>query len=226
MDLKNQLEILTNKLSYYNNESNKQLILKKNYSTQFETDNKYLPIVYYGQLVDYQFLTLTFDPDKFGCFNMKEDEQNYIFYTLSKAIKDRKITQLTGCFEYQKKTGTTHAHLIIKTDETPKEIEDYFRPYFTNNPKNKYAIKSYPAQFPKVEDYLKKESQEFYRYDLVNGITDGIESPDDVNNLQPSAPPIRSDELIQILEQYKKEQAILYINFEKKMELRYSNTVK
>lgn len=169
-DLKLQVEKLTYELSYLRKGSNKQLIKEIDFSKHFETDNKFLPINYYGQMSDYQFLTITFDPQKFGLFNQPSDEQNYIFQKLWQsthtAIIPRScyITQLTGCFEYQK-NGTTHAHIIIRTEYKPKEIEDYFRPFFTDDPKNKYAIKCYPLQKAKCEAYLQKESTEYYRYD-------------------------------------------------------------
>ncbi len=174
---------------------------------------------------DYQFLTITFDPNKFGYFNMREDEQNYIFYKLKLSIKDQLITQLTGCFEYQKRTGTTHAHMIIRTDKTPSEIEDYFRPHFTNDKKNKYAIKSYYLEQEKCEAYLQKESMEYYKYDLVHGLDDGLSLVDP--QCRKDNHPLNINQLVldQLLEAYKKECQIKadkdYKKFESDMKKRY-----
>jgi len=175
-DLKKQIETLSYALTYFQKESNQQLRLIKDYSTNFELDNKFLPIKYYGEMSDYGFLTITFDPNKFGLFNQPSDEKNYLFKSINKAIKDKYISQLTGCFELQK-NGTVHAHLIIKSDYTNKQIEDYFRPFYTDDPRNRYAIKCYPLQKERCEAYLQKESEEYYRYDPVRGLDDGLEDP-------------------------------------------------
>lgn len=185
------VELQKQELKYLRKESNKHLLLEKDYSKYFETDNRYLPLNLYGKHTDYHFLTLTFDPAKFGLFNNPCDEKNFIFATLYKARKW--IRHLTGCFEYQK-NGTTHAHLLLSLLQTPnspssdKDIEDWFRKFYTDNPKNKYAIKCYPAKFPTVEDYIKKESTEYYRYDPSNGL-------DDV----PIMPSVEADQPIKIV---------------------------
>jgi len=176
-DLQKQVETLSYALSYFQKESNQQLRLVKDYSTNFELDNKFLPIKFYGEMSTYQFTTITFDPNKFGLFNQPSDEKNYIFKSIYKAIKDKYISQVCGCFELQKKSGTIHAHFICKTDNTCKEIEDRCRSDFTDDPRNKFAIKSYPLQKDRCIDYLKKESLEFYRYDLVTGLDDGLGDP-------------------------------------------------
>lgn len=162
--LKNIIEKQNYELSYLRKGSNPQLVLKDDYSKYFEIDNKFLPIKYYGEMTDYGFLTITFDPKRFGLFNSPAAEKNYIFKQLINSINNNNILQLTGCFEYQK-NGTTHAHLIIKTHYNSKQIEDLFTPHFTDDPKNKYAIKCYPLQKEKCEAYLQKESTEYYRYD-------------------------------------------------------------
>jgi len=189
-DLQRIIEIQNYELEYLRKDSNAQLILKDDYTQHFEIDNKFLPIKYYGEMIDYAFLTITFDPNKFGIFNQRVDEQNYIFRTLHKSIKKEYIKQLTGCFEYQK-NGTTHAHIIIKTEYNDSKIEDFFRPFYTDDPKNKYAIKCYRLQKEKCETYLQKESTEFFRYDLSFEdmdepspfIVDKIQLPTTLNDL-------------------------------------------
>lgn len=166
-------------LKYWRNESSPVLVLKKDYSKNFHLTTVYQPIVYNPvDLTPYRFLTITFDPKKFGQYNNNNDERNYIFYTLDKSIRDCLINRLTGCFEYQV-NGTTHAHILITTDKTDKQVEQYFRPYYTDDKRNIYAIKCVPAKFPNVETYIKKESNEYYRYDphADYGIDDGIDVP-------------------------------------------------
>lgn len=216
-DLKSTIEKLTYELSYLRKGSNSLLVLKDDYSKHFETDNKFLPINYYGEMSDYQFLTITFDPQKFGLFNQPKDEQNYIFKYLTKSINKGFIKQLTGCFEYQK-NGTTHAHIIIHTNYKPKEIEDHFRPSFTDDLKNRYAIKCYPLQKEKCEAYLQKESTEYYRYDL--SFDDMPEAGIFADCKSKCTATLK--QIAQILEQYKKEQEINYKKFEKDIRKRYN----
>lgn len=226
-DLKKRIEILNYELRYLRKDSN-PLLKNKDYTTHFELDNKFLALRYYGSLTEYQFLTITFDPNKFGLFNQPKDEQNYIFRVLYKCLHyddgeyRSPITQLTGCFEYQK-NGTTHAHIIIRTAYTPKQIEDFLRPQFTDDVKNKCAIKSYLLQKEKCEDYLIKESTEYFRYDKTNGLDDGLDmveldEPIDKDNLT-----ISQEQLVLIMEAYKREQEIAYKKFAIKMSQRYSN---
>jgi len=165
--LKEENEQLKNKLHFFTRETNKLLKLKRDYTNEFLLGHEYLPIVFsYSDLRHYRFLTITFDPKKFGQYNDNSLERNYIFKTIRKAIDDQLIEQVTGCFEYQK-NGTTHAHMIISTQRADDVIEDFFRPYYTDDKRNKYAIKCLPAKFPNVENYIKKESNEFYRYDPI-----------------------------------------------------------
>ncbi len=90
---------------------------------------------------------------------------NYIFRSLYNAINQSIITQLIGCFEYQK-NGSIHAHAIIKSKLTTQEIDAYFAPQFTDIIKKQYAIKTEIIRnLTNVENYLKKESNSFYRYD-------------------------------------------------------------
>lgn len=220
-DLMKKIELLQYELSYLRKGSNKQLMLQKDYSSRFETDNKFLPIRYYGLMTEYSFLTITFDPNKFGLFNQPKDEQNYIFYILAKSISDSYINQLTGCFEYQK-NGTVHAHIIIKSIYTCSQIEDYFRPFFTDDPKNKYAIKCYKLIKDKCEDYLQKEATEYFRYDKLNNLDDGIGEADESELFKQEVIPIEVQQFTQLMETYKQQQLIEFKKFEKRMSTKYN----
>lgn len=202
-DLKKANELLQMEVRYWKKESCKLLQLGTDYSVYFETDSKYLPIKYMGDKSDYRFLTITFDPSKFGLFNNHQDEQNYIFRTLYKSR--HMIKQLTGCFEYQQ-NGSTHAHMIIRTSYTDKEIEDYLRPMYTDNTRNKYAIKCLPAKFPNVEQYLNKESNEFYRYDPNNAFyEDGLVCEDKIITNLPDKQRPEIERIIKLITAYKNQ---------------------
>lgn len=189
IDLIKKNSQLSKELAYFKKQPNKALSLKKDYSSVFETDTKYLPIKYIGDKSEYRFLTLTFDPSKFGLYNLHQYEQNYIFYTIYRLIKKNQIKQLTGCFEYQQ-NGSTHAHLIIRSDLPDHEVETLLRPYYTDNERNKYAVKCLPAKFPNVEDYIMKESNEFYRYDPNIGYyEEGLVCEDHIETKLPDKQP-------------------------------------
>lgn len=123
----------------------------------------------------YSFTTITFDPSKFGYFNMADDEQLYILNTLKQLIQENIIEEVTGCFEYHK-SGQTHAHMHIRSEYTFQYIDEVLSPYFTDNKKNKVAVKSYPAKFQRDEEYMTKESTEYFSYksDIDKGV---IHSP-------------------------------------------------
>jgi len=168
--LKEKLALQDVELRYWKGESCKLLSLKKDYRQFFEISMQYLPLSYIGNSIDYKFLTITFDPKKFGQFNLHSDEQNYIFKQLYKLIKAKLITSLAGCFELQK-NGTTHAHLICRTTVSNEEINTALRLAFTDDPKNKCAIRCEdPKNMENVTNYLKKESNDFYRYDLTGAL--------------------------------------------------------
>lgn len=220
IDLEKANEFLRTELRYWKKESNKQLILKDDYSQYFDIDNKYLPIKYIGDIIEYHFLTITFDPSKFGLFNNHQDEQNYIFKTVRHCIKKEAIRQLTGCFEYQQ-NGTTHAHMIIRSDLNDRDIEDLLRPYYTDNEKNRYAIKCLPAKFPNVEQYIMKESNEYYRYDPNNGFyEDGLVCEEKLETKLPDKQPEDIQRIKKFITAYKNQishyQALI-TTFEKRL---------
>lgn len=169
-ELKSIIQQQAIELRHWKGESCKLLQCKKDYRTFFETSINYLPLNYIGDNTEYKFITITFDPKKFGLFNNRSDEQNYILKQLLKLIKANYIKSLAGCFEYQK-NGTTHAHLIARVKCSNADIEDYLRPNFTDDPKNKYAIKCEdPNSFKNIENYIKKESSEYFRHDNAASI--------------------------------------------------------
>lgn len=117
-----------------------------------------------------KFITITFDPDKFGSVNEDIREKEYILSVLYR-LKSY-YTFIYGCFEYHK-SGTVHSHLIMHTSVA--NMKQMLRPYFTNNPKNKIVIDVGPAKMPQSITYINKESKDFYYYnvsDVVNPVDD------------------------------------------------------
>lgn len=175
--------ILQKKLRYFQKQSHPILTLSENYYKFFEVSSEYLPIVLQGQYSDYHFITLTFDPSKFGQYNDEHDEKNYILMTIKLFQDLYKPLHLTGCFEYQG-NGTIHGHFIISTNLNDEAIQSFFQPFFTDNKKNYRAVKSLPAKFPTVEDYLRKEALTFFRYDCISDLESGLELDRTIKPLQ------------------------------------------
>jgi len=107
-----------------------------------------------------KFVTITFDPDKFGSVNESDREKEYILSVLYNLQIHYHF--IYGCFEYHK-SGTIHAHLIINT--TCCNLKQILRPKFTNNPKNHKAIDIGPAKLPQSITYINKESSDYFMYD-------------------------------------------------------------
>lgn len=145
-------------------------------SSTFEEDTKYLdlPIYKHDILDEYMGLTLTFDPSKFGRYSLPQWEKQYIFYALSQIIKAGVISRCTGSFEFHK-DGRVHAHVLFKSRFSGQYVQDAITPYFTDNKSNKRAVLCKPAKFPNIIDYIKKESDHYFRYDIGNGLDDGLD---------------------------------------------------
>lgn len=185
----------------------------------FETADTYLPLNLFGDIEDYSFLTITFDPQKFGYINRPDEEQKYILHTLWQLIDKSLVRQLTGCFEYQK-NGTTHAHILLKRSgiTTDADITSYLVPLYTDRDKRQKAILCVPAKFPTVEDYIRKESKEYYRY----------QNPIDADQLlEPQVKPYLSQKLVNgrsyddVLQEYIKEQVKSLDLFKKRLSSKY-----
>lgn len=130
-------------LKYYEkNAINKSFIIKKQ-PMDFE----------YELIPHFKFVTITFDPQKFGTDNDQQQEEQYILHQLNKLKEQQQITTLYGCFELHK-TGTTHAHMILGTNyET--EIYKQLKKAFTDNPHNRRAIDIQLVKKP-AKEYIDK----------------------------------------------------------------------
>lgn len=110
-------------------------------------------------LAHYKFITITFDPTKFGINNDINKERIYILSILYKLIKKGFIKRVSGCFEVHK-SGATHAHLTAYVEDN--DYLPYLKRHFTDNPKNKVAIKVLPAKYPSVVSYMSKDIGPFF----------------------------------------------------------------
>lgn len=106
------------------------------------------------------FYTITFDPERFGPIIPDNKAKDYILYILSMVIEKFANTRIYGSFEYHK-NGNIHAHCIIVTYQQ-KEITQYLKSKFTNNPKNKHCIDCGPARVPQAKEYIEKESDHYF----------------------------------------------------------------
>lgn len=109
------------------------------------------------------FVTITFDPNKFGNYNDSDLEKQYILYVLVKFYKSQEIDNFYGCFEHHK-DGRIHTHVILegykgKIQETVKRM----RKFFTDNPNNKICIDLGVYKKQKSINYITKESTHYYK---------------------------------------------------------------
>jgi len=145
------------------------------------TEFKGFPDYIYYNPNKFKFLTITFDPSKFGLFNPEESEKDYILYVLFQLFQKYHIyTDIIGCFEYQK-NGSIHAHAILKTHLSTVEMDDYLRSHFTDIDKKKkqYAVKTERIKnYDNVVNYLQKESNHYFQHFSVPHSRESQEFPD------------------------------------------------
>uniref|UniRef100_UPI0040480A85 hypothetical protein n=1 Tax=Rheinheimera sp. TaxID=1869214 RepID=UPI0040480A85 len=114
-------------LQYYKKDIPEILTINSDYKKHFETSSFYLPFSEstYTNSHDFKFITITFDPSKFGLYNQDEPQKQYIYRSFHNALERFIINRITGCFEYQK-NGSIHAHALIRTKLTTQELDDHF----------------------------------------------------------------------------------------------------
>lgn len=109
----------------------------------------------------WRFITITFDPSKFGISNQPEDEKNYILHHILRVYNLNYCSHpLYGCFE-RHKTGGIHAHLVAYVINNDIIVE--LKKAFTDNPKNKHAVDIGFAKFPQCIKYIEKESTDYFQ---------------------------------------------------------------
>lgn len=122
------------------------------------------------ELSNMWFITITFDPSKFGAVNDKDLEKNYILCSIVQLIRKFSIFYVYGSFEFQK-NGAIHSHLILRSGEII-DIIKHLKKCFTNNPRNNKAIDYGPAKQKQSIDYINKfkdkgtvyEKKHFYSF--------------------------------------------------------------
>lgn len=177
IDLINENQKLKQQIAYLTRTNNEILYLKY-YEKMLITDyikesNK--PIDYEWQPVkQYKFITITFDPEKFGINNSPELEKQYILHKLAYLKKSDLCQSFYGCFEFHK-SGSIHAHLIMCTNYD-KEVYKYLKQQFTDNPRNRHAI-DYCLAKVKAQQYIEKESDHYFISKTEKQIIDQILKP-------------------------------------------------
>lgn len=138
---------------------------------------------YKDKLSNEYFITITFDPSKFGLQPYESERKDYILYQLTRLRNKDLFTDCYGCFEYHK-NGIIHTHLIMNT-AFPKEIYQILKSKFTDNSHNKVVLQIDKAKWPQAKDYINKESDHYYytynkRKDKVCSIPHRTDRPERV----------------------------------------------
>lgn len=166
-DLKVKVRQLQSELSrYYTSDVEK---LNLTYSDKQDYANfivmrcdKPINFDYKDELSTSHFVTITFDPARFGMQPFDEERKEYIIHKLTSLMNKQLIKKCYGSFE-RHKNGIIHSHLIINAQqEDIKKIKQLLKSYFTDNPYNKIVIDIGPAKYPQAKDYIEKESDDYY----------------------------------------------------------------
>lgn len=162
--LKNEIKLLNQQLANYTEHISSD-VLRVPYNEIHRIKQSNLPLDNYypidhDQLSSYKFITITFDPTKFGTQQLDQQRKDYILHHLIKLYDNEMIKNFYGCFEYHK-NGIVHSHIIAQT-YVPQDVYSYLKTKFTDNAKNKYAIQIDPAKIPQAIDYINKESTNYF----------------------------------------------------------------
>lgn len=117
--------------------------------------NRPLNVNYKDDLIYWRFITITFDPNKFGLNNDPLLEKQYILHSLIDLnVKYKHYDQFYGCFEYQK-NGAVHSHVLMRIlDNGP--LKKDLKKYYTDNSRNEHAVKVDYAKYPNALNYINK----------------------------------------------------------------------
>jgi hypothetical protein len=165
--LKNEVNTLRRELSkYYTSDITKFTpnFTDKFNSTNFITRRQCTPFEYNyeTELSNSFFITITFDPAKFGLYPYEAERKQYIINSLYKIMKDDLIKKCYGCFEYHN-NGIIHSHLIANiAPDDAKLVKRKLKEQFTDNLNNKIVVDIGKAKFPNAKEYIEKESEDYY----------------------------------------------------------------
>lgn len=158
-----RVQELESRLDQFNDHISSEVLMIPTQNTIYKIKRSNKQIEYpidKDQLPSYQFITLTFDPSKFGLQPMEQQRKDYILYHIMNLYKKQLIHNFYGSFEYHK-SGLVHAHLIAQLYDK-NTVYNYLQSKFTNNNKNKIAIRMDPAKIPNAIDYINKESTDYF----------------------------------------------------------------
>lgn len=167
VDLKAKVRNLQCELSKYYTADVEKLMLSysdKQLSTHFDLfqSKEPLPYDYKEELSTSHFVTLTFDPARFGMHLYDEERKQYIIHKLYYLMYNKLIKKCYGSFE-RHKNGIIHSHLIINAQqEDIKKIKQKLKSYFSDNPHNRIVVDIGPAKYPQAKEYIEKESDDYY----------------------------------------------------------------
>lgn len=163
-ELKSQLNFILNQShKIFDHTSSKEMSLKYTIYNDFSNNQwEFTPMNSY-------FITITFDPNKFGHSNQSHDEKVYIMYELEQCYKKELIYDYYGCFEKQS-NGTIHAHMVGYSSKI-HELRRYLKHAFTDNPHNNKAVDIGSAKDKRSIQYIDTEEGDnkqkfgfFYNY--------------------------------------------------------------
>lgn len=168
ISLKFKIAQLQNELSKFYSADVEKLAVE-NYEKQISENylivTSDIPIQYdyKNELSTSHFVTITFDPARFGMQPFDSERKDYIIHKLLRLFDKKLIKKCYGSFE-RHKNGIIHSHLIINAqqEDIPK-IKQLLKSYFTDNPYNKIVIDIGPAKYPQAKDYIEKESDDYYK---------------------------------------------------------------
>lgn len=167
ISLKLQVQQLKNELQKFYLIDRELLSISHNekfLSTQFVTlrCSKPIEFEYKDALSLSHFVTITFDPARFGLQEWEFERKEYILHKWYILLDKHLINHVYGSFEYHK-NGIIHCHAIINAqNENIKQINRTLRSFFTNNSKNKVVVQVGPAKYPQAQEYIEKESDDYF----------------------------------------------------------------
>lgn len=170
--LKAQLELYNggplNKLTV-NSEQEKQIYKNIKMVSKWEPSEEHEIQQYKEDYGKHLFITLTFDPKRFGDCNEPEEEQLYLLHLINQAYeKELLLPTIYGCFE-KHKNGSIHAHFIGTVryaNEHVMNLKKFFKARLTDNPYNRNAVDIGNYRFKKSIEYINKE-QDYKKWFII-----------------------------------------------------------
>jgi len=147
----------------------------------FERSSEPIWFDYLPWLSQAYFITLTFDPARFGVSNHTDAQKDYLLTVICQLFEKELALSVYGCFEFCK-TGAVHTHMILQTNQI-NDVKKFCKSKLTFNAYNKHAVDVGNAKHPQAQQYIEKESVDYYTYTVGsnylqntnNGLDDGLE---------------------------------------------------